>query len=245
MTTPGYHLMPCPFCGAGAEVVHASHIRCTNLRNCDCETRLGPSAWNRRSINPHGVDMKRYGDSVVTAPAEPVVEPVAEPSVMYTGSYMDNYEPVKPATAAPNLGKWGKFVPIAQAVAGMSKDPSTKVGALALDEGRNIVATGYNGFPRGVEDATERYEDRPTKYKLISHAEQNLVAQAAYGGRSLRGCTVILSALYPCSACAKSLIQAGVVRVISPNPNTDPRWEEEAKWAELMFSEAGVEVLHY
>lgn len=140
---------------------------------------------------------------------------------------------------------WLKFLPVVQAIAGLSKDPSTKVGAIALDDNRNIVAVGYNGFPRGVNDDHARYADRSTKYKLIAHAEQNVVAQAAYSGRSLAGTTVILSALYPCSACAKSLIQAGVKRVISPMPNADPRWEEEAKWAQLMFEEAGVEVWHY
>ena len=140
---------------------------------------------------------------------------------------------------------WLKFLPIVKAVAELSKDPSTKVGCIALDGSRNIVATGYNGFPRGVNDDPARYSDRPTKYKLISHAEQNVVAQAALAGRSLAGTTVILSALYPCSSCAKSLIQAGVKRVISPRPDTDPKWEEEAKWAQLMFAEAGVEVIHY
>ena len=141
--------------------------------------------------------------------------------------------------------KWLKFLPIVKAVAALSKDPSTKVGCIALDDSRNIVATGYNGFPRGVNDDPARYNDRPTKYKLISHAEQNLVAQAAFSGQSLAGTTVVLSALYPCSACAKSLIQAGVKRIIAPMPDTDPRWAEEARWAQLMFAEAGVEVIHY
>lgn len=143
------------------------------------------------------------------------------------------------------LDRYLKFRPIADAVASMSKDPSTKVGAIALDENMNIVSTGYNGFPRGVDDRIERYADRDIKYKFVSHAEQNLVAQAAYGGRSLKGCTVLLTSLFPCSACAKSLIQAGVVRVISPPPSTDPRWAEEAYFASTMFREAGVEVIHY
>lgn len=44
-------LLPCPFCGSHAETVHASHIRCANIYNCDCETRLGPTAWNRRVLD--------------------------------------------------------------------------------------------------------------------------------------------------------------------------------------------------
>lgn len=42
-------LLPCPFCGTYAEVVHTSHIRCGNIYNCDAETRLGERAWNRRA----------------------------------------------------------------------------------------------------------------------------------------------------------------------------------------------------
>lgn len=141
--------------------------------------------------------------------------------------------------------KFLRFRGIAEAVAAMSKDPSTKVGSVALDDNFNIVATGFNGFPRGVKDTPERYSDRTVKYRLVSHAEQNLVAQAAYGGRSLKGCTVILTSLFPCSSCAKSLIQAGIIRVISPPPDTDPRWAEEAEFASMMFEEAGVEVIHY
>lgn len=143
------------------------------------------------------------------------------------------------------IKKFLKFLPIASEMAKLSKDPSTQVGAVALDDNHNVIATAYNGFPRGVHDDPERYGDREVKYKLISHAEQNLVAQAAYGGRSLAGSTVLLTSLFPCSACAKSLIQAGVRRVISPPPDTNPRWEEEAKWAGVMFEEAGVEVIYY
>ncbi len=138
-----------------------------------------------------------------------------------------------------------KFINIAKEIAALSKDPSTKVGAIALDDQMNIIATGYNGFPRGVDDDPARYNDRPTKYKLISHSEQNLVAQAAYSGHSLAGSTVLLTNLFPCSSCAKSLIQAGVKRVLSPPPDTDPRWADEAYWANLMFKEAGVEIVHY
>lgn len=142
------------------------------------------------------------------------------------------------------INKFLKFWPVVEAVAEMSKDPSTKVGALALDNNMNIIATGFNGFPRGVSDTLERYADRDIKLRLVSHAEQNLIAQAAYGGRSLRGATLLVSKLYPCSSCAKSIIQAGIVRVISPNPSDNVRWADESKWAQLMFSESGVEVIH-
>ena len=144
----------------------------------------------------------------------------------------------------PMIRKFVEYWSVVEAVAQMSKDPSTKVGAIALDDKLNIVATGRNGFPRGVEDTPERYADRDTKYRLVSHAEQNLIAQAAYSGRSLAGTTLLVSSLYPCANCAKSIIQAGIVRVISPRFDGNERWIEEARWARLMFTEAGVECLY-
>ena len=140
--------------------------------------------------------------------------------------------------------KFEKFLPIAQAIAQLSKDPSTKIGCLALNDDGIVLAVGYNGFPRGVDDSHHRYEDRETKYKLISHGEQNLVAQAAYAGHSLKGSTVVLSGLYPCSNCAKSLVQAGVKRIITPPPGSNPRWSDDSEWSKILFSEASVEIIY-
>jgi dCMP deaminase len=138
-----------------------------------------------------------------------------------------------------------KFYRIAAAFASMSKDPSTKVGAVAVNEDGIILSAGYNGFPRGVEDLPERYNDRSIKYKLVAHAEQNLVAQAAYSGHSLKGATVILSGLFPCSSCAKSLIQAGIVRIIAPPSRNDAVWGEDAVFSKILFLESGVETIVY
>lgn len=138
--------------------------------------------------------------------------------------------------------KHSKFWSIVDAVSGMSKDRSTKVGAIALDDHFNILATGYNGFPRGINDNAEERHERPAKYLWTSHAEENLVAQSAYNGRSLRGSTVLVSALFPCATCARLLIQAGVRTVIiRGKPN--PRWEEQNAVAREMFNEAGVLVM--
>lgn len=139
--------------------------------------------------------------------------------------------------------RFEKFLPMARAVAALSKDPSAKVGAVALNDDGILLAVGYNGFPRGVKDDPERYAVKDVKYRLVSHAEQNLVAQAAYAGHSLKGSTVVLSGLYPCSSCAKSLIQAGVRRIIAPPADANPRWAPDAEWSSLMFREAGIEVV--
>ena len=137
-----------------------------------------------------------------------------------------------------------KYMGIAKAVSALSKDPSTKVGCVAVNSDGIILSVGYNGFPRGVSDDPHRYADRETKYKLISHSEQNLVAQAAYTGVSLKNSTVILSGLYPCSSCAKSLIQAGVKKIITPRPDANLRWSEDAAWSKILFDEASVEIVY-
>lgn len=145
------------------------------------------------------------------------------------------------------MPKLEHFVAIAEAVANMSKDPSTKVGAVAIDDDGNILCVGYNGFPRGVDDAKARYEDKVTKLKLVSHAEQNLVAQAARNGIALKGSTVIITSLPPCSSCTKSLIQAGVKQVYFPEPaiGMNELWLEEWNWSRQMLLEAEVSYTMY
>ncbi|CAA7614607.1 Uncharacterized deaminase in luxG 3'region [Candidatus Terasakiella magnetica] len=131
------------------------------------------------------------------------------------------------------------FMGFARHAASKSKDPSTQVGAVAVGPDGEIRATGYNGLPRGVEDRPERME-RPAKYLWTSHAEENLVAHAARVGVSLKGCTVYVTH-YPCSRCARSLIQAGVSK-IAVGDGTTSMPAEEFETAKVMFAESGVAV---
>lgn len=137
------------------------------------------------------------------------------------------------------------FVNIAAAVAAMSKDPSTKVGALILGPGMEIRASGWNGFPRGVMDSEERLNDRPTKYQFTVHAEANAIANAARAGVSVEGCSLLVTALHPCNDCAKLIIQSGIKKVYAPTPDANERWLESAGVAATMFREAEVEVVFY
>lgn len=119
-----------------------------------------------------------------------------------------------------------------------SKD-STKVGAvLSTPEGANIL-TGYNGPPMGVVDSPDRFE-RPRKYLFASHAEQNIVAFAARNGIRTAGCTLTVTH-HPCSACARSIIQAGIVCVVVGDGQTSMP-PEEFEAAAVMFKESGVRV---
>lgn len=134
------------------------------------------------------------------------------------------------------------YMGFARHAAQKSKD-STKVGAVLVGPEGEIRLTGYNGPPRGVRDLPERREKRPEKYLYASHAEANLIAFAAREGIRTRGCTVYVTHMC-CSACTRTLIQAGVKAVVFGGGTTSMPDEEFAA-ARDMFEEAGVELTAY
>lgn len=141
-----------------------------------------------------------------------------------------------------------KLIPVVEAIANLSKDPSCKVGAVVFDDDSNVLSTGYNGFARGVDDSEERLNHRETKYKYIVHAEANAVAQASRVGARLLGSNIILTSMYPCSSCAKLIIQAGIKCVYAPkmeDTEAQLRWKDETDITKIMFKEAGVIVYEY
>ena len=141
----------------------------------------------------------------------------------------------------PNI--WDvRFLKLAQHIASWSKDPSTKVGCVIVGPDREIVSTGYNGFPRGVSDESSRYDDRNTKLHLICHAEENAVAHAARIGVSLRNTTAYVT-WPPCPRCARSLVQAGVTKVVHQETELPERWVEQMNWSFQLLDEADVDVV--
>lgn len=127
----------------------------------------------------------------------------------------------------------------AQHAAAKSKD-STQVGAALIGPEGEVRLTGFNGPPKGVLDLADRRE-RPRKYLFASHAEANLVAFAAREGIRTAGCTVYVTH-HPCSACARTLIQAGIAKVVV-GPGTTAMPDDEFVAAAVMFKEAGVRVV--
>lgn len=139
--------------------------------------------------------------------------------------------------------KWDfRFMEVADLVATWSKDPSTKVGCVLVDQNRHIIATGYNGFPRGVDDTKERLTDRSIKYLLVQHAEANAVLQAV---GPIAGATAYVTHR-PCSGCSGMLIQASVKRIVTrpPSDGFAERFAESFRAADLMLSEAGVDIVY-
>ena len=138
---------------------------------------------------------------------------------------------------------WTKrYINIAKEIASWSKDPRTQVGAVIVGDKGQILSQGYNGFPRGIDDSDERLNDRPTKLKLVVHAEMNCIYNASFSGVSLQNSTLYVYGLPVCSECAKGVIQVGVKKVYMCHPvPIDDRWSESAKETFEMFKEAGVE----
>lgn len=138
----------------------------------------------------------------------------------------------------PAPSKWDlRFLGLAQHVAGWSKDPSTKVGAVIADGLNRVVSIGYNGFPVLVSDHLDRYENRDQKLSIIVHAEMNAIL---FAQRNLYNCTLYTWPFAPCSRCAGQIIQSGIRRVIAPAHNTDHRWAGSINVTQLIFNEAGV-----
>lgn len=142
------------------------------------------------------------------------------------------------------LEKSFKFFSLAETAAGYSEDKSTKVGAVAIDTNHNVICIGYNGFPRRVKDIPERHE-RPLKYSVTCHAEENVISQAAYVGASLKDATLLVTTLFPCSTCARLIIQSGIKRVITSKSKVLQKWEDEEKISRGMFEDAGIQIIHY
>lgn len=129
-----------------------------------------------------------------------------------------------------------RYYDLALHVAQWSKDPSTKVGAVLVGRNRRSIALGYNGFPPGLLDTPDRLSDRAVKWKLTQHAERNVLDNASFDATD----GVLVSTLFPCRECTKSIISKGIALVASVPP-TDPRhdWlEDSTAW----LREAGVKV---
>lgn len=130
-------------------------------------------------------------------------------------------------------------------VASKSKDRSTKVGCIIVGPDNEIRSTGYNGFPRGVNDDVDERHERPAKYQWTEHAERNAIYNAARHGTPLGGCTAHLG-WFPCVDCARALIQAGIVELVCDEPDLNhPTWGKDFVTAKVLLSEGGVRVRYF
>lgn len=139
-----------------------------------------------------------------------------------------------------------RYIKLAREVSTWSKDPSRQIGAVVISNSGQVLAQGYNGFPRGIFDRPERYNNRELKYKLVVHAEMNCIYNATRNGTSLNGASLYVWGLPVCNECAKGIIQVGITNVIwSTNEEIPPIWEESMRLTKQMFNESGINFNRY
>ena len=141
------------------------------------------------------------------------------------------------------------FVSIAHIVQTRSNCIRGTRGAI-LTKNKRIVTTGYNGTPTGITDCDKggckRCLDRENNRVkageskdlcICVHAEQNALIQASYHGVSTQG-TTLYSTVAPCTACAKAIINAGIIEVVYDDQHSDD-------FGEKLLRAAGIKVRMY
>ena len=144
------------------------------------------------------------------------------------------------------MNKWDlRFMKMAKEVSKWSKDPSKQIGAVAVGENHRILSTGYNGFPTGIFDHEDRYDNRELKYKYVVHAEKNCIYNACLNGISLAGASLYVYGLPVCCECAKGIIQVGIKEVIVEENCFDiAKWNDSFEITKEFFNETGI-ILRY
>ena len=121
--------------------------------------------------------------------------------------------------------KWDEyFLNIADAVAEKSKDPSSKMGCVIVDENKRVVSLGYNGMIQGADESKMTLSERPMKYYFAIHSEMNAVI---FARQDLKGCT-LYNRVATCENCLKYCLQAGIKRFVYKelrvhSHSTDPK----------------------
>ena len=116
------------------------------------------------------------------------------------------------------------FMNIAEAVAAKSKDPSSKMGCVIVDQNKRVVSLGYNGLVQGADESKMTLSERPMKYHFAIHSEMNAVL---FARQDLNGCTVY-NRVATCDNCLKYCLQAGIKRFVYKelrvhSHSTDPK----------------------
>lgn len=112
------------------------------------------------------------------------------------------------------------FMQIAEVISQRSTCIKRKVGAVLVKDS-HIISTGYNGAPAGFKHCTAetclrkdlKSGEKPELCRGV-HAEINCIIQAAIHGTSINGETTLYSTTFPCMACLKLIINAGINRLV-------------------------------
>jgi dCMP deaminase len=138
---------------------------------------------------------------------------------------------------------WNNYFMIQAVVASArSKDPATKVGCYIADKNNHPIATGYNGFPAGIDETKFTWaKDKSlpyhqTKYAFVHHAEENAILHSE---KNLEGSRMYVT-LFPCNACARMIVTKKISEVFyidDKNINS-----EEGIASQIILNSGGVKI---
>jgi len=149
-------------------------------------------------------------------------------------NHLDNYLKVESPV------EWDEYFMLQAMIAAFrSKDPSTKVGCVLVNQRKKQIGFGYNGFPRGLDDnalpwGKDGDKLEHTKHGYVVHAELNAILNAE---SSLRGSSCYVT-LFPCHECAKSIVASGVSEVFYLKKKDN----EPEQVSRKMFAMAGIKI---
>jgi dCMP deaminase len=128
------------------------------------------------------------------------------------------------------------FLCIAMAASIKSKDERCRVGAVIASPTNVVLSTGFNGLARGIHDDKDLLGDPDEKLKVICHAEQNAILNAARIGVAVEGATIFVTK-FPCLACCNHIIQAGIKRIYTHDNwywNDDPFDKDHSRKRDIL-----------
>ena len=137
------------------------------------------------------------------------------------------------------IDKWDlRYLSLALEFSTWSKD-SSRTGAVCVSPDKRSIVPGYNGFPKGIEDDPAKLMDKKLKNELMVHAEANCIVNANV---LLHGWSMHVTKA-PCTNCSLLMINAGIARIVCPNPGGS--WESNQLVAIGLLTQAGIQVEFY
>jgi dCMP deaminase len=120
------------------------------------------------------------------------------------------------------------FLSVAKVIASRSTCDRKNVGVVIV-RNKTILSTGFNGSARDLPHCDEIGHLMEDGHCVrVVHAEINAVAQAARMGTAIEGATLYCTAS-PCWNCFKTLVNAGIVKIVYRDFYRDDRIFDAAK----------------
>ncbi len=132
------------------------------------------------------------------------------------------------------------FLGMAKVASQRSHDIHTQHGCVITDQNHRILGVGYNGFPKGMDDA-KLPTSRPEKYDWMIHAERNALSNCVV--RPDRGIAYVTGQC--CNDCIMALWQEGIGKVVMARSHGTKLFDKKAEERFEIFCEhTGIEIVY-